>query len=67
MTDEMLELARANAAEAGVGNVGVRQGVSSRRSLLADHSVDAIVSNCVLNLSGDKPKVFFRAGGTGAS
>ena len=60
MTDEMLELARANAAEAGVGNVEFVKGFIEDIPL-ADGSVDVIVSNCVLNLSGDKPKVLAEA------
>ncbi len=60
MTDEMLELARANAAEAGVENVEFVKGYIEEMPL-ADSSVDVIVSNCVLNLSGDKPKVFAEA------
>ncbi|HEX4010950.1 MAG TPA: arsenite methyltransferase [Solirubrobacteraceae bacterium] len=60
MTDEMLELARANAAEAGVANVEFIKGYIEDIPL-ADGSVDVIVSNCVLNLSGDKPKVLAEA------
>ena len=60
MTDEMLELARANAAEAGVSNVEFVKGFIEEIPL-ADGSVDVIVSNCVLNLSGDKPKVLREA------
>ena len=60
MTDEMLELARANAAQAGVSNVEFVKGYIEEIPL-ADDSVDVIVSNCVLNLSGDKPKVFAEA------
>ena len=60
MTDEMLELARANAAQAGLGNVEFVQGFIEDIPL-ADASVDVIVSNCVLNLSGDKPKVLAEA------
>ncbi len=60
MTDEMLELARANAAEAGVENVEFVKGYIEEIPL-ADGSVDVIVSNCVLNLSGDKPKVLAEA------
>ena len=60
MTDEMLELARANALEAGVENVEFLKGYMEEVPL-ADGSVDVIVSNCVLNLSGDKPKVFAEA------
>ena len=60
MTDEMLELARANAAQAGVTNVEFVKGFIEEIPL-ADGSVDVIVSNCVLNLSGDKPKVLAEA------
>jgi ubiquinone/menaquinone biosynthesis C-methylase UbiE len=60
MTDEMLELARANAAEAGVVNVEFVKGYIEDIPL-PDASVDVIVSNCVLNLSGDKPKVLAEA------
>jgi len=60
MTDEMLELARANAAEAGVENVEFVKGYIEDIPL-AEGSVDVIVSNCVLNLSGDKPKVLAEA------
>ena len=60
MTDEMLELARANAAQAGVENVEFIKGYIEEIPL-ADDSVDVIVSNCVLNLSGDKARVFAEA------
>jgi SAM-dependent methyltransferase len=60
MTDEMLELARANAAEAGVANVEFVKGYIEEIPL-PNASVDVIVSNCVLNLSGDKPRVFAEA------
>jgi len=60
MTDEMLELARANAADAGVANVEFVKGFIEEIPL-ADGSVDVVVSNCVLNLSGDKPKVLAEA------
>ena len=60
MTDEMLELARANAVEAGVENVEFVKGYIEEIPL-ADATVDVIVSNCVLNLSGDKPKVLAEA------
>ena len=60
MTDEMLELARANAAQAGVANVEFVKGFIEDIPL-RDASVDVIVSNCVLNLSGDKPKVLAEA------
>jgi arsenite methyltransferase len=60
MTDEMLELARANAAEAGVENVEFRKGYLEDMPL-EDASVDVVISNCVINLSGDKPRVFGEA------
>src|SRR3954451_13133872 len=56
MTDEMLELARANAAEAGVENVEFLKGYLEDIPL-PDESVDVVISNCVINLSGDKQKV----------
>jgi arsenite methyltransferase len=55
MTDEMLELARANAAEAGVDNVEFVKGYLEDIPL-ADESVDVVISNCVINLCGDKSK-----------
>ncbi len=55
MTDEMLELARTNAEEAGVENVEFVKGYLEDMPL-ADESVDVVISNCVINLSGDKPK-----------
>jgi arsenite methyltransferase len=60
MTDEMLELARVNAAEAGVTNVEFVKGYIEAIPLPAA-SIDVIVSNCVLNLSADKPRVFAEA------
>jgi SAM-dependent methyltransferase len=57
MTDEMLELARRNAAEAGAANVEFRKGYIEALPL-PDESVDVVISNCVINLSTDKPKVF---------
>jgi ubiquinone/menaquinone biosynthesis C-methylase UbiE len=57
MTDEMLELARRNAAEAGVGNVELLKGYIEQVPL-PDASVDVVISNCVINLSIDKPRVF---------
>jgi arsenite methyltransferase len=60
MTDEMLELARANAAEAGVDNVEFLKGYLEEMPL-ADESVDVVISNCVINLSGDKPQVIREA------
>jgi arsenite methyltransferase len=60
MTDEMLELARRNALEAGVENVEFRKGYLERLPL-ADASVDVVISNCVINLSGDKPRALAEA------
>ena len=56
MTDEMLELARRNAAEAGATNVEFRKG-RIEAIPLADDSVDVVISNCVINLSTDKAAV----------
>ena len=56
MTDEMLELARGNAREAGAENVEFVQGFIEQVPL-PEASVDVIISNCVINLSTDKPKV----------
>jgi ubiquinone/menaquinone biosynthesis C-methylase UbiE len=56
MTDEMLALARRNAAEAGVRNAIFLKGVIEQVPLPAD-SVDVVISNCVINLSTDKPAV----------
>ena len=60
MTDEMLELARANQAEAGVDNVEFLKG-HMEAIPLPDASVDVILSNCVIALSVDKPAVFSEA------
>jgi N-acetylglutamate synthase-like GNAT family acetyltransferase/2-polyprenyl-3-methyl-5-hydroxy-6-metoxy-1,4-benzoquinol methylase len=60
MTDDMLELARRNAAEAGVPNVEFLRG-QIERIPLPDASVDVIISNCVINLSGDKRRVLAEA------
>ena len=57
MTDEMLELARANADAAGSTNVRFLKG-HIESVPLPDRSVDAVISNCVVNLSTDKPAVF---------
>jgi arsenite methyltransferase len=57
MTDEMLSLARANAAASGAENVEFLQG-HIEAIPLPDSSVDVIISNCVINLSGDKAAVF---------
>ena len=56
MTDEMLGLARRNAAEAGATNVDFLKGHIEDIPLPND-SVDVVISNCVINLSGDKPQV----------
>jgi SAM-dependent methyltransferase len=60
MTDEMLELARANQSRAGLQNVEFLKG-RIEDVPLADDSVDVIISNCVVNLSGDKGAVFAEA------
>jgi arsenite methyltransferase len=60
MTDEMLALARANAEEAGATNVEFIKGTIEEVPL-PDDSVDVIISNCVINLSGDKAAVFREA------
>ena len=56
MTDEMLELARANAAKAGATNVEFVKG-HIEDIPLPDGAVDVVISNCVINLSVDKPAV----------
>jgi SAM-dependent methyltransferase len=56
MTDEMLELANANAAAAGVDNVEFLKGYIEEIPL-PDESVDVVISNCVINLSADKRRV----------
>jgi ubiquinone/menaquinone biosynthesis C-methylase UbiE len=60
MTDEMLELARANQAEAGARNVEFLKGTIEQVPVPAN-SIDVVISNCVINLSGDKPSVFREA------
>ncbi|WP_423907314.1 arsenite methyltransferase [Candidatus Spongiihabitans sp.] len=57
MTHEMLSKARKNAADAGYGNVDFRLGEIENLPV-ADSSVDVIISNCVINLSPEKAKVF---------
>jgi SAM-dependent methyltransferase len=57
MTAEMLDLARANARAAGAGNVEFLRG-QIEAIPLPDASVDVIISNCVINLSTDRPAVF---------
>jgi SAM-dependent methyltransferase len=60
MTDEMLELARRNADEAGVENVEFLKGYLEDIPL-PDASVDVVISNCVINLAADKPTVIREA------
>ena len=68
MTNEMLDLARKHAAEAEATNVEFRKGYIEDIPL-DDEAVDVVISNCVINLSADKPSVFaemarvLRAGG----
>jgi arsenite methyltransferase len=56
MTDEMLDLARDNAAKAEAANVEFLKGTIEDVPL-PDESIDVVISNCVINLSTDKPKV----------
>jgi arsenite methyltransferase len=60
MTDEMLVLARENQRKAGVENVEWLRG-EIESIPLPDESVDVVISNCVINLSGDKPRVLAEA------
>jgi ubiquinone/menaquinone biosynthesis C-methylase UbiE len=60
MTDDMLDLARANARKAGADNVEFLKG-EIEHIPLPDQSVDVIISNCVINLSGDKEQVLREA------
>jgi ubiquinone/menaquinone biosynthesis C-methylase UbiE len=60
MTDEMLTLARENQQKAGLVNVEFLKG-EIEAVPLPDASVDVVISNCVINLSGDKDKVFREA------
>ena len=60
MTDEMLELARTNAADAGVTNVEFVKGYIEDIPL-PDGSVDVVISNCVINLAADKSRVVAEA------
>jgi arsenite methyltransferase len=60
MTDDMLELARENQRKAGVENVEFLKG-EIESIPLPDNSVDVIISNCVINLSGDKDRVLREA------
>jgi SAM-dependent methyltransferase len=60
MTDEMLALARENQAKAGVTNVEFLKGTMEEIPL-PDHTVDVIISNCVINLAADKDRVLREA------
>ena len=60
MTDEMLALARENQRKAGIDDVEFLKG-EIENIPLPDNSVDVIISNCVINLSGDKDRVFAEA------
>ncbi|MBV9100699.1 MAG: arsenite methyltransferase [Candidatus Dormibacteraeota bacterium] len=60
MTDEMLELARKNAQDAGIANAEFVKGYIEEMPL-PNASVDVVISNCVINLSGDKNKVIREA------
>ena len=60
MTDEMLALARENQRRAGIENVEWLKGLIEDVPL-ADASVDVVISNCVINLSADKPRVLSEA------
>ena len=60
MTDEMLALARENQKKSGIENVEFLKG-EIERIPLPDNSVDVIISNCVINLSADKDRVFKEA------
>jgi arsenite methyltransferase len=60
MTDEMLALARENQRKAGIENVEFLKG-EIENIPLPDNSVDVIISNCVINLSADKDRVFREA------
>ena len=60
MTDEMLALARENQKKAGIKNVEFLKGAIENVPL-PDNSVDVIISNCVINLSGDKDRVLAEA------
>jgi len=57
MTGEMLDLARAHALQAGAGNAEFLRG-QIEAIPLPDSSVDVVISNCVINLSTDRPAVF---------
>ena len=63
MTDEMLALAEENKLKSGLTNVEFLKG-EIENIPLQDNSVDVIISNCVINLSGDKDRVLKEASGT---
>lgn len=60
MTEEMLDTARSNQAKLGIENVEFRLGEIENLPII-DNTVDVIISNCVINLSSDKLKVFQEA------
>ena len=60
MTDDMLELARKNQRESGLENVEFLKG-EIENIPLPDNTVDVVISNCVINLSGDKDRVLGEA------
>jgi ubiquinone/menaquinone biosynthesis C-methylase UbiE len=57
MTDEMIDRARQAIASSGFGNIEVRKGIIEKLPV-EDNSVDLVISNCVINLSPEKDKVF---------
>lgn len=57
MTDEMIERARRNLADAGMTNAEIRKGIIEEMPVESG-SVDWVISNCVINLSPEKPRVF---------
>jgi SAM-dependent methyltransferase len=57
MTDDMIEAARSNASQAGYSNIEVRRGLIEELPVESD-SVDWVISNCVINLSPEKSRVF---------
>jgi ubiquinone/menaquinone biosynthesis C-methylase UbiE len=58
MTDEMLQKARKNAGDGGYMNVEFRKADIEERIPVEDNTVDAVISNCVINLTTDKVKTF---------
>jgi arsenite methyltransferase len=60
MTDDMLALARENQRKAGIGNAEFLKG-EIEHIPLPDNSIDVVISNCVINLSGDKDRVLREA------